>query len=152
MSFLWEGEDGQAPSLNLLEALAETEPGVTPSCCPRAPHQAELVGSVGPSLPALCQRFSFGHRAVLPGSGRTRPPALPARPQPAFTPAHCWAAPEGTGGEAATEMKTQKYEELVKKTPPNPTTPTGSDKLAARNKELPSGRNPQGSTTNRIRS
>lgn len=113
------------------------EPGVTPSCCPCASHQADLAGSMGLSLPAQHQRLRFGHCAILPGSICTQLPALPARacPQPACTLVCCWAAPEGTWGKAATEMKTQKYEELVKKT----TTPTGSDKPAARNKELPSG-------------
>lgn len=78
-----------AGSSNLLEAPAEMEPGVTPSCCPCAPHQAELAGSAGPSLPAQRQRLRFGHSAMLPGSGRTQLPALPALPARACTSSAC---------------------------------------------------------------
>lgn len=84
------------------------EAAVTPSCCPRAPHQAGLAGSMVLSLPA------WGSVRCWPVSVAPCFLHVRARPQPALAPAHCWAAPEGTWGEAATEMKTQKYIELVK--------------------------------------
>lgn len=103
---------------NLLKAPAETEPGVTLSCCPRAPHQADLAGAWA----RLCQPRAKGSGlgSVSCYQAAAAPGFLPflhvrARPQPAVTPVHCWVALEITWGEAVTEMKTQKYEELVKK-------------------------------------
>lgn len=89
-SFLWEGEESQGPCGQgscwyLLEALVEMEGGVSPSCCPCAPHQAELAGNVGLSLPAQGHRLCCGHRAVLQGNDCSQLPALPAPP---VLPAH----------------------------------------------------------------
>lgn len=98
-----------AGSSNLLEAPAEMEAAVTPSCCPRAPHQAGLAGSVVLSLPAQ------GSVRCWPVSAAPCFLHVRARPQPALAPAHCWAALEGTWGESSNRNENTKVYRIGQK-------------------------------------
>lgn len=85
LSFWWEGEESQGPCEQggcwyLLEALVGMEGGASPSCCPCAPHQTELAGNVGLSLPAQGQRLCSGCHAVLQVNDCSQLPPLPAPP------------------------------------------------------------------------
>lgn len=88
LSFLLEGEEnqglcGQGGCWYMLEALVEIEGGVSPSCCPCTPHQAELAGNVGLFLPPRGKGSALGtvlcfRSMIAPNSAHPAPSALPA--------------------------------------------------------------------------